>query len=34
MVHLIVGTIAAGCVLAGFVIGFTLIFQSSKKSKH
>lgn len=33
MIHAIVGTIAAGCVLAGFVIGFTLIFQSSKRIK-
>jgi len=31
MIHAIVGSIAAGCVLAGFIIGFTLIFQSSKK---
>jgi hypothetical protein len=31
MIHLIVGTIAAGCVLAGFVIGFTLIFKNFKK---
>jgi hypothetical protein len=31
MIHLIVGSIAAGCVLAGFVIGFTLIIQKSRK---
>jgi len=31
MIHAIVGSIAAGCVLAGFVIGFMLIFQKSKK---
>jgi hypothetical protein len=33
MIHLIIGSIAAGCVLAGFVIGFILIFQSLKKIK-
>jgi hypothetical protein len=33
MIHAIVGAIAMGFVVAGFVIGFTLIFQSSKKIK-
>jgi hypothetical protein len=27
MAHFIVGTIAAGCVIAGFVIGLILIFK-------
>jgi hypothetical protein len=27
MIHFIVGTIAAGCVIAGFVIGLILIFK-------
>jgi hypothetical protein len=33
MIHIIVGSIAGGCILAGFIIGLTLIFQSSKKIK-
>jgi hypothetical protein len=28
MIHLIIGTIAAGFVLAGMVIGLTLIFKN------
>jgi hypothetical protein len=28
MIHLIIGTIAAGFVLAGIVIGLTLIFKN------
>jgi len=34
MIHAIVGAIAAGCVLSGFVIGFSLIIESIiKQSK-
>jgi len=34
MIHAIVGAIAAGCVLSGFVIGFSLIIGSIiKQSK-
>ena len=33
MIHAIVGTIAAGCVLAGFIIGFGLIIESIVKSE-
>ena len=32
MIHAIVGVIAAGCVLAGFIIGFVLIIESITKS--
>jgi len=31
MVHFIVGTIAASLVMAGFVIGLTLIFKKNNK---
>lgn len=31
MINLIVGSVAAGFVIAGFVIGFTLIFKNFKK---
>jgi hypothetical protein len=27
MIHFIVGTIAASCVIGGFIIGLTLIFK-------
>jgi hypothetical protein len=32
MIHAIVGVIAAGCVLAGFIIGSVLIIESIIKS--
>jgi hypothetical protein len=33
MVHAIVGAIAMGCVLGGFMIGFGLIFENLMKTK-
>jgi len=30
MIHAIVGTIAMGCVVGGFVVGLILIFGSTK----
>lgn len=32
MIHAIVGAIAGGCVVGGFVIGFGLIIESIKKT--
>jgi len=32
MIHAIVGSIALGCVLGGFIIGFGLIIESIKKT--
>jgi hypothetical protein len=32
MIHAIVGAIAGGCVLGGFVIGFGLIFENIIKT--
>jgi len=31
MIHAIVGTIAGGCVVGGFVIGIVLIFENVAK---
>ena len=31
MIHAIVGAIAGGCVMAGFIIGFSLIIQGIVK---
>jgi hypothetical protein len=33
MIHFIVGTIAASCVIAGFIIGIYLIFKKNNKCK-
>ena len=33
MIHAVVGTIAAGCVLSGFIIGIMLLFENSNKSR-
>jgi len=33
MIHAIVGVIAAGCTLGGFIIGFVLIIESITKSR-
>jgi hypothetical protein len=34
MIHAIVGAIAGGCVVGGFVIGFGLIIESIVKSRR
>jgi hypothetical protein len=33
MIHAIVGAVAAGCVVSGFVIGFGLIIESIHNSR-
>ena len=32
MIHAIVGAIAMGCVLGGFIVGFGLVVESIKKT--